>query len=132
MSFWDKIQEDISKNLKEGLSIFKEGSEVVSQKIEWLTDEGKKKYKTFNLNMKVQEEFAKLGGLVYDLTAKKSKNPLGNKKVAALMNKIKKMESDISKLESKDVKKPKKKTVRKKTAVRKKTTKKTVKKAVKK
>ena len=132
MSFWDKIQDDLKKNLQEGLEIFKEGSSVVTDTLEKFTEGGKKKYKTFNLNMQVQEDFAKLGGEIYDLIAKKSKNPLGNKKVVVLMNKIKKMEATISKLESRDVKKTKKKTVKKKTATRKKTAKKTVKKAVKK
>ena len=126
MSFWDKIQEDLKKNLQEGLEIFREGGSVVTEKLEKLTGEGKKKYKVFNLNMKVQEEFAKLGGEIYDLISGKSKNPLGNRKVKSIISKINKLESRINKLESKEVKKPKK-TAAKKTGS--KSTKKTVGKA---
>jgi len=126
MSFWDKIQDDLKKNLQEGLEIFKEGSSVVTDTFEKFTEEGKKKYKTFNLNMQVQEDFAKLGGEIYDLIAKKSKNPLGNKKVKSIIAKINKKEKEITLLESKDAKKAVKKTTKK--AVKKSTTKKTVRK----
>ncbi|UCH81227.1 MAG: hypothetical protein JSW20_01100 [Nitrospiraceae bacterium] len=125
MSFWEKIQEDLKKNLQEGLEIFREGSSVVTDKLEKFTEEGKKKYKVFNLNMKVQEDFAKLGGEIYDLISKKSKNPLGNKKVKSIIAKINKMEDQISTLESKDagetVKKSPKKATKKKTVRKKKT-----------
>ena len=120
MSFWDKIQEDLKKNLQEGIDIFKEGGSVFSKKIEELTEGGKKKYKVFNLNMKVQDEFAKLGGQVYDLISAKSKNPLGNKKATSIINKINKLESQINKLEAKEAPKVKKKT----TSIKKTTTKK--------
>ena len=113
MNFWDKIQKDMKKNIKEGLEFMKEGSTAVSQRLEKLTEEGKKKYKIFNLNMKVQEEFAKLGGQVYDLTTKKSKNPMGNRKVNSIISKINKLETQITRLEKKSVKKTVKKTTRK-------------------
>jgi hypothetical protein len=105
MSFWDKIQKDMKKNIHEGLEIVKEGSTIVSQKIEKLTEEGKNKYKVFSLNMKVQDEFAKLGGQIYDLTTKKSKNPMTNKKVVSTIKKINKLESQITKLEMTKTKK---------------------------
>ncbi len=136
MSFWDQIQKDIGENLKEGLSIVKEGSEAITNKLEKLTGEGKKKYKVFNLNMKVQDEFARLGGQIYDLIVKKTKNPLSNKSVASIISKINKLESQISKFEGKEVKtkvkttakKARKKTTAKKTTAKKTSTKKTVKK----
>ena len=124
MSFWDKIQDDLKKNLQESIEIFKEGSSVFTEKIEELTGEGKRKYQVFNLNMKVQEEFAKLGGAIYDLTAKKSKNPLGNTKVKSILAKINKMEDRITKLEGKEEKKPAKKTAKKRTTKKKAVTKK--------
>jgi len=126
MSFWDKIQDDLKKNLQEGLEIFKEGSSVVTETLEKFTEEGKKKYKIFNLNMKVQEDFAKFGGEIYDLIAKKSKNPLGNKKVKSILAKINKLENQIDKLEAKDAKKIVNKTTKK--TVKKRTKKKTVRK----
>ena len=133
MNFWEQIQKDIGENLKEGLAIVKEGSEAVTQKLEKLTDEGKKKYKVFNLNMKVQDEFAKLGGQIYDLIIKKSKSPLGNKDVVSTISKIKKLEAQITKFEGKEVvkktkttsKKTRKKTTAKKTTAKKTTAKKT-------
>jgi hypothetical protein len=109
MSFWD----DIQKDLKESLSFFKEGSAVVTEKIEKLTKDGKKKYNVFNLNMKVQEEFAKLGGQIYDLIGEKSKNPLGNRKVSATIKRINKLEAQINKIEAKGKKKTKKTTAKK-------------------
>lgn len=126
MSFWDKIQDDLKKNLQEGIDIFKEGSSVFTDKIGELTGDGKKKYQVFNLNMKVQEEFAKLGGAIYDLTVAKSKNPLANANVKSILAKINKMESTINILESKGDKQPakkaKKRTTKKKAVTKKKTT----------
>ncbi len=123
MKFWEKIQEDLRKNIQEGLSFVKEGGEAVSQKIGMLTDEGKKKYKVFNLNMKVQDEFAKLGGEIYDLTTRKSKNPLRNRKVISIISRINKLEAQITKLEQTKDKKSVK-TAAKKTTAKKKTTRK--------
>ncbi len=128
MSFWDQIQKDIGENLKEGLAIVKEGGEAITTKLEKLTDEGKKKYKVFNLNMKVQDEFAKLGGQIYDLIVKKSKNPLSSKNVVSTISKINKLETQISKFEGKEIKKKRKTTAkktRKKTTAKKTTAKKT-------
>jgi hypothetical protein len=128
MSFWDQIQKDIAENLKEGLSIVKEGSEAITHKLEKLTDEGKKKYKVFNLNMKVQDEFARLGGQIYDLIVQKTKSPLSNKSVVSIISQINKLESQISKFEGKEVKatvKTTAKKARKKTTAKKTTAKKT-------
>lgn len=124
MSFWNKIQDDLKKNLQESIEIFKEGSSVFTEKIGELTGEGKKKYRIFNLNMKVQEEFAKLGGTIYDLTVKKSKNPLNNTKAKSILVKINMIEDQIKILENKEVKTPaikasKKRTTKKKAAVKK-------------
>jgi len=113
MNFWERIQKDLSENLKEGLEIVKEGSEAVTQKLEKLTEVGKNKYKVFNFNMKVQDEFAKLGGQIYDLTIKKSKNPLGNRKVISVIKKINRLEAQITKLEGKETGKRRKTTAKK-------------------
>ncbi len=138
MSFWEKIQDDLKKNLQEGLDIFKEGSSVVTETLEKFAGDSKKKYKVFNFNMKVQEDFAKLGGEIYDLISKKSKNPLGNPKVKSIIARINKLENQIDVLESNEpvntVKKSTKKTAAKKKttvtkkSVKKSTTKKTAKK----
>jgi hypothetical protein len=111
---WDKIQKEMKKNVDEGLDIIKDGGATVSKQIEKLTD---------SLNMKVQDEFAKLGGQVYDLIVKKAKSPLKNRKVTSTIKKINKMEAQITKLKKTAVKKTKKRVV-KKTAAKRKTRKK--------
>jgi len=116
---WDKIQKDMKKNVDEGLDIIKDGGATVSKQIEKLADDGKKKYKVFSLNMKVQDEFAKLGGQVYDLIVKKAKSPLKNREVTSTIKKINKMEDQITKLKKKPVKKAKKRIVKKTAAKRK-------------
>jgi hypothetical protein len=73
--------------------------------------------------MKVQDEFAKLGGQVYDLIVKKAKSPLKNRKVTSTIKKINKMEAQITTLKKKAIKKTKKRVV-KKTAAKRKTRKK--------
>ncbi len=113
MNFLEKIQEDLKKNLKEGMDIFKEGSTMFTDKLEQLTVGGKNKYKVFNLNMKVQEEFARLGGEVYDQIVKKSKNPLGSRPVTSIISKINKLEAQITKLEGTEEKKPARKAAKK-------------------
>ncbi len=116
---WDKIQKDMKKNVDEGLAIIKDGGATVSKQIEKLTDEGKKKYKVFSLNMKVQDEFTKLGGQVYDLIVKKAKIPLKSRTVTSTIKKINTLESQITKLKKKAVKKTKKRVAKKTAAKRK-------------
>ena len=100
MSFWENIEKDIKKNIKEGLTFFKEGGSAVSQKIEKLTEESKRKYRVFTLKMKVQDEFTKLGGKIYDLS-RKYKNPMKNKSINGIILKIKKLEAQIKNKEKK-------------------------------
>lgn len=123
MGFWDKIQEDIKNNLQEGVDVFKEGSSVFQKKLEEFTDGGKRKYKEFNLNMKVQDEFAKLGGEIYDLISKKNRNPLGSRSVTSIISRINKLEAEINRLETKGTPAAKKKSAaKKKTTAKKKVT----------
>ena len=61
MSFWEKMQKDITKNIQDGIAALKEGGSTVSKKIELLTEEGKKKYRIYSLQVHVKEEFEKLG-----------------------------------------------------------------------
>ncbi|MEW6109497.1 MAG: hypothetical protein AB1632_10075 [Nitrospirota bacterium] len=110
MNFWEKIKKDVQKGVKEGIHIVKEGATTVREKAEELTEEGKRRYKIFDLKTKVQREIAELGGKVYELSPKR-KNPLLEGKVKAIIARIKKLESQILKLEGKL-----KTTVKKKTA----------------
>jgi peptidoglycan hydrolase CwlO-like protein len=100
MDFWEKIKSDIQKGIKEGIGIVKEGVTVVKEKAEEISGEGKRRLKIFELKTKVQREISDLGGRVYALSAK-VKNPMLDKKVTAVLSRIKKLESQIMKLEGK-------------------------------
>jgi hypothetical protein len=100
MNFWENIKKDLQKGLKDGIDFVKEGAAVVKVKAEELTEEGKRRLKVFDLKTKVQKEISELGGLVYDLSSK-VKNPMIEKKVKAVIGRIKKLEKQIVKLEGK-------------------------------
>ncbi len=109
MNFWEKIRQDVQKGIKEGLVMVKEGAAVAREKAEELTAEGRKRYKIFDLKMKVQREMSELGGKIYDLSSR-VKNPLSDKKVKGMIGKIKRLETQIMKLEGRVEKKVKKTT----------------------
>lgn len=100
MNFWEKVKRDLQKGIKEGIEVVKEGATYVREKAEELTEEGKKRYKIFELKSRVQKEITELGGKVYDLSTK-LKNPMLDKKVQAIVTRVKKLESQITKLEGK-------------------------------
>jgi len=111
MDFWESVKKDLQKGIKEGLDFLKEGAAVVKVKAEELTDEGRKRYKIYELKAKVQKEIADLGGRVYDLSSK-NKTPMQDKRVKAIMTRVKKIETRIAKLEGKQVKATKKTTIK--------------------
>jgi hypothetical protein len=102
MDFYQKIKGDLQKGIKEGITVVKEGAAVVKEKVEELTEEGKKQYNIFLLKTKVQKEISELGGRVYDLS-EKLKNPMVDKKVKALIARIKKLEAKVTRLENKKI-----------------------------
>lgn len=100
MDFWEKIKSDIQKGIREGFGIVREGVTVARTKAGELTEEGKRRLKIFELNTKVQKEISELGGRVYDLSGKLT-NPMLDKKVKALVARVKKLEAQITRLEGK-------------------------------
>jgi hypothetical protein len=94
MSFWEKIKKDLQRGVKEGITAVKERATVVKEKMEKLSEEGKRQYRIFALKSKVQKEIADLGGRVYDLSSK-IKNPLLDRKVKAIVSRIKKLETNF-------------------------------------
>lgn len=110
MAFWENVKRDVQKGFKEGL-------EAIREKAEELTEEGKKKYKLFELKNRVQKEMAELGGSVYRIRGKVRN--LDNTTMAAI-GKIEKLEAQIEKLEGKPRKAAPKRKVRKKAVARKK------------
>jgi hypothetical protein len=100
VDFYQKVKRDLQRGLKEGISVVKEGATVVKEKVQELTEEGKRQYTIFLLKTKVQKEIADLGGRVYDLAAK-LKNPMVDRKVKAIIARIKKLETQVTRLEGK-------------------------------
>jgi hypothetical protein len=98
MEFWDKIKVDIQKGIREGIGLVKEGVSVVRDAAEELTEEGKKKLRMFELKTKVQREISELGGRVYAMRTK-TKNPMSDSKVKAILSRIVKIEARIDKLD---------------------------------
>jgi len=121
MNFWSKVKRDLQKGVDEGLAFVKEGAAVVIKKAEELTDEGKRRYVLYELKAKVQKEIGELGGQVYEVSATK-KNPMLDSKVKDITARIRRLETEILKLEGKQSpakKSPVKKTAAKKTAAKK-------------
>ena len=100
MNFWDKVKNDLQKGVEEGIAIVREGASVVWKKTEELTDEGKRRYRVFDLKTRVQKEISELGGRVYELSGKAA-NPMRDSKVKAVQSRIEKLEAEILKLEGK-------------------------------
>ncbi|MCG2722317.1 MAG: hypothetical protein L6290_09935 [Thermodesulfovibrionales bacterium] len=111
MNFWEKVKKDIEKEFKAGIAFLREGAAAVKKKTKEATGEGKKQYNIFELKTKVQEQMAALGGRVYDLSTK-VENPFKDKRVTAMVSRMRKLEAQIAKLEDGGKKPLKKKTVK--------------------
>lgn len=107
MAFWEKIKKDIQKGFREGITVIRERAEE-------LTEEGRKKYRLFELKNKVQKEMSDLGGAVYE-ARKKTRNPMVDERVKAIVDRITRLEDQLDRLEGKG-----RKTARRKTAAKKK------------
>jgi len=100
---FDKIRNNLKKGMEEGITVLKEGANVVSVKMNELSAEGKRHYKIFNLNLKIQDQMNELGGMTYAvLDSRKSLDE--NKKIKAAFAKIKKLEWQLSKIGGKKIK----------------------------
>lgn len=102
-SLFDQIRNNLKKGMKEGIAVLKEGANVVSVKMNELSAEGKRQYKIFNLNLKIQDQINELGGMTYAvLDSRKSLDE--DKKIKAAFAKIKKLEWQLSKIGGKKIK----------------------------
>jgi len=119
MEFWEKIRNDLEKGFKDGVHAVKEGAAILKVKTGELTEEGKKRYKVFELKTKVEREIAELGGRVYDVIGTGVKNPMLDARVKTIISRIKRLEARITKLEGKPKAETKKTTRRVATAGRK-------------
>jgi len=98
MSFWEAVKKDLQRGLREGIEAFREGAVYIRQKAEILTDEGKRQFKLAELRSNVQKELTELGGAVYD-AAGRMENPLLDRKVKSSLNRVKKLEAALSRLQ---------------------------------
>jgi hypothetical protein len=114
MRYWDKttwksIKKDIQKGWKEGVAVVKEGAVVAQKKAGEATEEGKRRYKLFELKTKIHKRVYDLGERVHVLLSgrKKVKNPALDATFKTIMADIGRMEAQIKKLAvKKDVSKP--------------------------
>jgi hypothetical protein len=107
MGFWDSLKKDIKKGVDEGLEAFKEGTEAIKHKAGSVTEDIKKKVKSFELKQKIQVQLTELGGRVYEVASDKRRNPMKDKQVTKIVNTISKIESQIAQIESKKTETPK-------------------------
>jgi hypothetical protein len=118
MSFWENIAKDLQKEFKAGMAFLKESTSVMKKKAKKASKEMQRHFKLLELKTKVQEQMAGLGGRIYELSTK-SVNPMKDKKVVSFINRVRKLESQIGKLE-KQSKASVKKTISKKPKAQKK------------
>jgi len=115
----DIVQKGITmaKDLKGEIEPVIKGFKAAQKKAAELTEQGKKGLRIFEIKAKIQREFVELGARIYELSAK-VKNPMPDKKVAAIVSRIKKLEAQIISLETKKKTAPKKKAVQQKSKKR--------------
>ncbi len=98
-TIFDKIKKDVKKGLEEGIAAVMQGANVLSVKMNELSEEGKKQYKMFNLHVKIKDRMDELGGIAYAVL-ESGKNLDEDKKIKAAYNKIKKLQWQLSKFAS--------------------------------
>lgn len=101
MDILNGLKKDIEKGLKQGVDAVKSTATLVREKAEELTEKGKTQYQLYELNNKLQKQFADLGGKLHQL-AKSKKVKISNQELRKLITAIDKIQSSISKLESKE------------------------------
>jgi DNA-binding transcriptional regulator PaaX len=99
MAFWENIKEDLKLGMKEGIDALKLGAEKAREKAGEITDEGKKRYKIYNLKKEAMEQMAELGSRMYEL---EKENPgfITDEMAKTTAAVIKKLEAEIVELEA--------------------------------
>ncbi|MEK6589622.1 MAG: hypothetical protein AABZ11_02990 [Nitrospinota bacterium] len=100
MNFWEGVKKNLKKGIKEGIEVVKGGAVVVKKKAGELSEEGKRRYRIYELHRKVHREMAELGGVIYDLSSK-VENPMLSSNVKEIIDRIKKLEEKVKGLEEK-------------------------------
>jgi hypothetical protein len=118
-----KIKKDVKKGLEEGIAAVMQGANVVSLKMNELSEEGKRQYKMFNLHVQIKDQMNEMGGMAY-AALENGKSLDEDKKIKAIYKKIKKLEWQLGRFDGApkvkvvSPKKAAKKTASKKTAKR--------------
>ncbi|MBI5233768.1 MAG: hypothetical protein HY880_05385 [Deltaproteobacteria bacterium] len=100
MSFWEKVNKEITTAVEEGWSALKDGARIATERSETLTRTGKLRYRTYTMHRKAEKNLIELGGLVYDMATRPGENPLANPCVIKVIERIKKLEQDIAVIET--------------------------------
>ncbi|MEJ2182109.1 MAG: hypothetical protein P8Y66_01125 [Nitrospirota bacterium] len=112
MSFWDRIKEDVFG-----------GFDAVRKRAGVLTEEGKRRYRAFELKSRAHRLMSELGGRTYTLL-RESKDPREDATAMSLVERLKKLESQIGVVEPGKPKAARKRAAPKKARPRKKAVKK--------
>ena len=99
MEFWERVQKDVSKGLRESF-------EVIRVKASELPDEGRKRYNIYDIKSHIHKHMAELGAALYSMKDS-GKDPLSSTKITRLIKKISKLEGELGELEPSLVKKRK-------------------------
>lgn len=97
-NIFGKIKKDLKKGLDEGIAAVMQGANVLSVKMNELSDEGKKQYKMFNIYVKIKDQKNELGEIVHAALAS-GKSLDADKKIKTAYNKIRKLEWQLNKLD---------------------------------
>jgi len=95
---WNKMKTDISKGLKDGLEIVKDGAETVAKKTGELSAEGQRKVKIFNAKRKIQGQMEDLGVAIYEAETK-TPGTVTNETAKGILQKIEKAYTGLKELE---------------------------------
>lgn len=113
--FLENFKKDVKKGLDEGIAAVMQGANVLSVKMNELSEEGKRQYKMFNLHVKIKDQMNELGDIAFAVL-ENGKSLDEDKKIKAAYHKIKKLQwqlgklSDSPKIKGTGPKKPVKKT----------------------
>jgi dGTP triphosphohydrolase len=93
-----KLRKDIEEGIKQGIVYVEKGVALVREKAEELTDEGKKQYRMYELKTKMQKDIGELGAKVYAQFSSVPPKSL-SEEAQKLIDRIRKAEADLQKLE---------------------------------
>ena len=95
--FWKRVK----KALQESAEVIKETAISVAEKTQEATEIGRLRIQIMGLNRDAEKNFAEIGGRVYELIEKGTKDVLSDEELRKLIDKAKQYEEKIAKAEEK-------------------------------